>query len=1111
MKNNFYTILSLFYCILFSSLSLNAQVFVKWDATGANNGTSWANAYTDLQMAIDSNVINKEIWVAQGTYYPVSDLNGNYGPADLRSKTFHGRVGFSSSFLRMYGGFNGTETALNQRNPSAYPTILSGVNNNCYHVFTLFNNTYISNQIDGFQITGGNANGPQTGEQNGAGFYVANSNIKIVNSQLHYNTAIQDGGAIYSENSFLRIENTTLNNNNAMNGGAVFTLSSVCTFNGNKFLENTAGTNGGACMINDDLPAVSGGFYSSELYRNLFQSNSAGLDGGGLYRINGKTATVCNSSVFKTNYAVQGAAFVIKNSVMNYFNLHTIVDNQPNTGNSGVYVQNSTGEIDHCILWENGTNELVIENSTSFNFRNSLIKNAFVSVGPSSEILSGIDPKFVNYPNDLHLLPISPCINYKSFVSSGSSSNDIDNTLRKKGPRFDMGAYEFDPSTCAVSNRVYIDINAGGNEIGDSWMDAMRVIDDGFYLANACPSVGEVWIADGFYTPNSNAGIDHAFEIKSSLGIFGGFKGLEISLNDRVLDTNFTTIISGDIGVINEVTDNSRNLFKVSDSNVEIKLDGLTMQDAYNPLANGGACYFRFGKTTISHCIFKKNIARNGGAVYSVDSKIQVNDSQFMQNFVGQDGGGIFTFADTTIVSNCIFSRNEATRNGGAIVASVGVNFYGENLFVLENKAANNGGGLFISNANAEIVGYTSYYNKARNGGSIHALFGQFNMSDATFDLDSSFSGGCLYLGSIQGSVDHITAMDITATFGPFLNSSNSQINFDSISLLNIDFPNAKSLFQIGSSTIGIHNLIAENNISYGFLDAQNSSYVIDSIFLKNNNFERCFTHYGAGSCTISSSKIENNVMNPFFFGSELSLAVDKVKFLNNSGEMFYIYNATATNVANCLFSFNELSGLFSYFSFQNVSQVNFINNVVYGLTSFASNKYLFSGDASILNIANSIFRQNPGILFIQFASTSMVYNNIIQGGYLPGANILDVDPKFVNPGAGDFNLLMGSPAINTGSPVNAPLTDILGNPRPQGGFYDMGIHEYSLPAQFVFHGAIDNDWHKGGNWDTGFPPPNVYQGNVFMNADANKVDGIGFEIFSPGVLIIGNGVEVKF
>lgn len=90
-------------------------------------------------------------------------------------------------------------------------------------------------------------------------------------------------------------------------------------------------------------------------------------------------------------------------------------------------------------------------------------------------------------------------------------------------------------------------------------------------------------------------------------------------------------------------------------------------------------------------------------------------------------------------------------------------------------------------------------------------------------------------------------------------------------------------------------------------------------------------------------------------------------------------------------------------------------------------------------------------------------------------------------------------------------MAEIYGNPRPQGGFYEMGIYEYAQPTQFVLHGGIEIDWHKGGNWDTGFPPPNVYQGNVFVNADANKVDGIGFEIFSPGVLIIGNGVEVKF
>jgi hypothetical protein len=95
-------------------------IYVNQNApvTSAHNGSSWANAYTDLQEAITnasptaSNPV--EIWVAKGTYFPTTSTN--------RDASF-----VMTNNLRILGGFVGTENSDAQRLIiNAFKTVLSG-------------------------------------------------------------------------------------------------------------------------------------------------------------------------------------------------------------------------------------------------------------------------------------------------------------------------------------------------------------------------------------------------------------------------------------------------------------------------------------------------------------------------------------------------------------------------------------------------------------------------------------------------------------------------------------------------------------------------------------------------------------------------------------------------------------------------------------------------------------------------------------------------------------------------------------------------------------------------------------------------------------------------
>jgi len=117
--------------------------YVDATATGANNGTSWADAYTSLQSAMQPGF--GVIWVADGTYKP---------HASNRGATFTLFKG-----LQVYGCFAGTETLLNQRDCTTNKSILSGdLDNapgglgNSLRIVTVAGDADIGTTLDGFEI-----------------------------------------------------------------------------------------------------------------------------------------------------------------------------------------------------------------------------------------------------------------------------------------------------------------------------------------------------------------------------------------------------------------------------------------------------------------------------------------------------------------------------------------------------------------------------------------------------------------------------------------------------------------------------------------------------------------------------------------------------------------------------------------------------------------------------------------------------------------------------------------------------------------------------------------------------------------------------------------------
>jgi hypothetical protein len=405
------------------SLAAGSTLYVDADASGANDGTSWEDAYTDLQSALEAAGDGDQIWVAEGIYKPTAE----HGGTGDRYKSFQMKNG-----VAIYGGFSGTENSLEERDWMSHVTILSGDLNgddepyftnyvdNSYHVFYHPPEIALtaSALLDGFTIRGGNANDVGTHTQ-GGGMFNYGCSPTLVNVTFTLNRA-NFGGGMYNDNDsepLLTAVTFAANDGGAQGGGmANFFLSSPSltdvVFNGN------SATQGGG-MYNY--------YYSSPALTNVvFSGNTAGFEGGGMYNLDYSDPALVN-----VTFAGNEAGMAV-----------------------GMYNDNSDPILTNAIFW--GILTLQIYNSSS----TPLISYSDIQGGcPSGAICAhviNLDPQFVDAASgDLRLQLTSPAIDagdntavpFNVTIDLLGSPRFVDvlsvlDTGFGTPPLVDMGAYE---------------------------------------------------------------------------------------------------------------------------------------------------------------------------------------------------------------------------------------------------------------------------------------------------------------------------------------------------------------------------------------------------------------------------------------------------------------------------------------------------------------------------------------------------------------------------------------------------------------------------------------------------------------------------------------------
>ena len=738
MKKNVHTRLNpgcLF--VLFSFLMLygmhgHAQIrYVKPVASGSGNGSSWANASSDLQAMINASTAGEDIWVAAGTYVPNrrADATGVITIND-RDNAFVLKSG-----VRIFGGFNGTETATSQRNFAANSTILSGdmgtagsYTDNCYHVVVAAG-PVSGTALNGFHIRYGNANGSGTitvntisiGRGSGAGMRINSSSPTISNCIFSANITSNNGGGMVCDNASPAITNCLFSGNTANDGAAILNTNASatditnCTFSGN----NATATGG----------AIRNGSSSSPLVSNciIWGNLAAGITSA-IYNADAGSVPVVNYTLVQGGY----------------------------TG---------TNNIDANPLF---------------------VSPVAATLAPT---LSG----------DYRLQLCSPGINggLNSYVP-GSINNDLDYNPRIHYGKVDCGVYE-KPLTLAVPNGsgvVFVDSSRNGN--GSSWGNAVKELADALIAAKYNSSITQIWVAKGTYYPKYNAAdigsLDcnnsnrrNSFVLVDGLKMYGGFAGGETDTSEMNPTVNITTL-SGNIGSQVLRDDNTFHVliaanlssahlagFHITEGQA-IPFQGYTVNGIPVDPAAGAGLYSSGSNLYLRNCHFFQHKAEfaGGGLFYDAEAAtvLTVIDCNWYDNEISSDylaaSTGLsaavhivsYTQALYANFSGCLFTNNTAlhiSRNlfGGALHIGGYYNFNMTNCDFIANKAAKLGGAIdaIASDASSSL-----------------------NFTNVNFEADSAYAGGAIRIAAAGGVFKNCNFNSNNAIDGAAIYSSSADV-----------------------------------------------------------------------------------------------------------------------------------------------------------------------------------------------------------------------------------------------------------------------------------------------------------------------------------------------
>lgn len=688
---------------MFCVLSVQAQSRYYVSPQGGGDGSSWDSAAT-LTEALTQAKAGDEIWML------------GFSQITSKDQLYIAPVGgfVLPSGVKLYGGFEGTETSTGQRKNQgkpyqmSYRSVLSGDINRddkIDPVNTIFpeNSTRSDNAkhvlvMNAYRNSSDNLND--------------NSNPTVVDGVTiiggHGAATTDVGGGIYvkgnagDESVPYSITSCYLLNNYAYKGGAIYVDAAVTGANNQSLINQ--------CVVYNN---VAGTVIGKE---NL---------GGGIYMAG--AGNIVNTSVFNNEnggVVLSASAYLVNSTVSRNTGGGVDMDSE---NISGIHVYNSVvwgnshvsadpdkqPKFDHSAYPEATADN----NNVALSTNNRGDANSPMFDAPS--LKTSFDQEYnwrrSAYPTWSWKLLEGSCLidqgnsdAYKSY--SNNFNQDLGGDSRIVGSAVDICSYEYQAIPAARIRYVKTVDNGGSDShSGTSWDQAYASVQKAIDDLAAQPGVpGEVWIAGGKYEPTAlinGSGTPASFRMHDGISVYGGFAGGEISKSERAksgsMPWQFTneTILSGS-------TYNGDNKWNSTDNKWSLT-SASTHVVWFAPLPDGES--FKnitvLDGVTIQGGQAKTSEAANyegdkGAGVYMLDVNAYLTNSIIKDNVAPSDGGGVYLKYGR--VQGClVYNNSSESRGGGIYVDNAGL----VSRSMVTNNSAQNGGGVYLDNNGVQVDG----------------------------------------------------------------------------------------------------------------------------------------------------------------------------------------------------------------------------------------------------------------------------------------------------------------------------------------------------------------------------------------------------------------------